>query len=775
MPIANDALNYTVDPAWPWSMPAIGVPALLICAGVLVGLTIWTYVGVRGARRGRVLTLVALRLAALLLACLAVLRPSLAFQDEQHTPSTLLIVVDGSESMTIQDQYNNMSRWDYLRRLLRDCEPQFRKLRDEHNITVVLSRFAGEVGEYDPEGKADGKRTDFGEMLHTLFERHASERNLRGLLILSDGADNGARYSALPLASRWRGLPCPIDTFAFGQTTTTSQQRDLALTAINPVPSPVAIKGQLKVKGLIDAAGFALPAQVNVRLLLNGEQVTMEKKTITRPTGNEVAITCDAPATPGEIRVTLKVDPLAGELTQTNNEISTYVTVTKEGISVLYVEGKYRAWEPKYIRAALAEEPSIRLWESVRLREDDAGALKDVDPYQFGKRHYDVIIIGDVSAGRLSGGDPQILQMIYKQVVEKGAGLMMIGGYETFGNSDWDKTVLEKLLPVRMDARGQVEGRVQMVPTPDGLRHYVLRLADNEADNATIWRKLRKLEGMTRLGEPKTQAQVLAKSSTGEPMLVSEPHGAGRVLAFAGDTTWQWCNTLDGLKAHHRFWRQVIFWLAKRDEAEGNVLILPDSRRLPAGGKEGFGLKLRGKGGVEIPEKDARFDVSVIGPDQVETKVPISFEHGEARGNFWKTDVAGEYQIIARGTGIDTDGKPLENLAPARVRFLVYQDEAEMARQAADHDFLEKLANAGGGKFHLAEDLKTFLKDLAEQPLPQAKPKAKLWPDWRRTPPSRSAGDQAVALAGSGILASYLLFVVLLCLEWFLRRYWGLV
>ncbi len=54
------------------------------------------------------------------------------------------------------------------------------------------------------------------------------------------------------------------------------------------------------------------------------------------------------------MKVALKVDPLPGEISQLNNEISTYVTVTKEGISVLYVEGKFGSWEPKYIRLALA-------------------------------------------------------------------------------------------------------------------------------------------------------------------------------------------------------------------------------------------------------------------------------------------------------------------------------------------------------------------------------------------------------------------------------------
>jgi hypothetical protein len=145
------------------------------------------------------------------------------------------------------------------------------------------------------------------------------------------------------------------------------------------------------------------------------------------------------------------------------------------------------------------------------------------------------------------------------------------------------------------------------------------------------------------------------------------------------------------------------------------------------------------------------------------------------RGIFWKTDAPGEYQIVARGWGKDSDGKPLVDLPPAKAHFLVFQDDAEMARQGADHEFLEKLAAAGGGSFHQAVDLPMFLKDLAAQSTPQTRIKARPWPDWRKTPSSRSGSAQLAALTGSGILFCFLLFVTLLCAEWFLRRIWGLV
>ncbi len=84
-------------------------------------------------------------------------------------------------------------------------------------------------------------------------------------------------------------------------------------------------------------------------------------------------------------------------------------------------------------------------------------------------------------------------------------------------------------------------------------------------------------------------------------------------------------------------------------------------------------------------------------------------------------------------------------------------------RRAADHDFLAKLANAGGGKFFPAEELPRFLRDLQKLPLPQGGPKANLWPDWRRH-----------TLSGF-LLTFFLLFVALLSTEWFLRRRWGMV
>jgi uncharacterized membrane protein len=759
MSLLRNPLTFLTDPVWPWSVPYVGLLPLLGVALLLVFLTVWTYIGVAGATRLRVLRLVLLRLAALALAFLALLRPSFGFRDALHVPSTLFLVVDHSESMSIQDAFDGQSRWSALQRTLRDCEPILKQLHDEHNVEVKSIAFAGDVVDLTPDSKPDGKRTDFGEMLQTLYDRHRADPHLRGLIVLSDGADNGTRHAPLPLAAAWRSLPCPIHTVAFGKPTTSDKQSDINLVAINPEPASVPIKGELTVKGTIDALGFE-NAKVRVQVLFDDQEVAAKDETLLLTTGNEVKVKCTAPAKPGEIKVTLRVQPLPGEVSEANNAISTFVTVTKEGVSVLLVD-KLRSWEPQAICDVLRGEPNIRLY-TVWLQGNQPLKAGQLDLFQFARQHYDVIILGDVSADRLREGNADTLKTIYQMVNEKGTGLLMMGGFDSFGPS-WHNTPIEKLLPVELEATAnQVEGSVKMVPTERGLAHYLLRLDDRAAENKKVWDNLWTLNGYTRLGPTKKGATVLAAvgdAQTGAPLLVGQQYGEGRTLAFGGDTTNKWKQDPEGVHHHARFWKQIVLWLAKQEEAEGHVLVKPDTRRLAWGSKFGFSMHLRGKGGNDVPE--AHFEAKVLDPQGGETPVLSVRDQNEDRGTFLKTDEPGEYRVVVKGEGKDADGQPVSGEATAR--FLVYRDDAETARRAADHDFLKKLAATGGGQFLRPEDLARFLKELQNQPLPQSKPHQAVWPDWKRSTLS------------SFLVVFFLLFVAVLSLEWFLRRRWGLV
>ncbi len=218
----------------------------------------------------------------------------------------------------------------------------------------------------------------------------------------------------------------------------------------------------------------------------------------------------------------------------------------------------------------------------------------------------------------------------------------------------------------------------------------------------------------------------------------------------------------------------MILWLAHREDADGNVRVMPDVRRVAAGGhnRVGFTVEARGKGGLLVP--DAVFKVKVIGPNKEEFEVAIAQEDGKERGYFWKTDKAGDYQIEVQG--FSKDGK--ENLGLGKAKFLAYAEDLENQRPAADHEFLRKLAAAGGGTAYLGgEDrMVEFLETLLGQPLLPTRGRAEEWPDWKLDPgPDAGFGDQVAAFWASGLLACFVLFVAFLCAEWYLRRRWGMV
>jgi uncharacterized membrane protein len=777
-----------LDPAWPRPLAWLGWTGVLVAGLILAGLTVWTYAGQRGTTAGRVLAVLALRLGALLVACLVLLRPSFADREQAVLPSKLLFLIDSSASMNMTDEFNGQKRWDAARNLLEApaVAKRLRRLQNEQKVEILYYQGAEDVRKFDPKGQATGKRTDVGQWLRSLLKVHGGEQNLRGLAILSDGADNGTRFPALEEAARWRGVPCPISTFALGSPTSDPTQRDIAVTAIHPDPQVVPVKNKLTVKAMVNAPG--LEGQlVTVRLLIDNKEVSARKVRLPHTRDNEVVAGEYRPEKPREIKVTVKIDPVNDEVTAANNEMSTYVTVTNEGVSVLWVEGKMR-YEPVFaIREALARDKRFSVFYTVRL-PDGRDPAEAEDWFNFKNKHYDVIVIGDIPAKRFAGGrEEEVFGQIEKLVTERGTGLLMLGGYDTFANGKggWagEKcAALQRILPVTLDDSGQVNEKVRVEPTKEGVA-YVLRLAEDDKKLDQIWQKaFERLDGMAKIGTKRPDADVFARAKGNGvdlPILVARTSGAGRTMAFGGDTTWKaWRRTEEAVQPYERFWKQVVLWLAKREEASGNTYVIPDTRRVAAGNNNpvGFTVGVRGKGGVPLP--DAKFTVRVEGPDGQKTAVETAPEGGQQRGYFYRTNEPGDYTIWVKASGKDTDGKDLDE-KEEKARFICYAQDLENLRTAADHGFLKKLAGEGGGTAYLGKEdkLTEFLDRLLSEPLLPSRSRADVWPDWRRAPLTKPApvGEQVEALWVSGLLLTFVLFVTFVSLEWYLRRRWGMV
>jgi uncharacterized membrane protein len=778
--------HVVTNPAWrPFTEADLpGYVILLACAAALVGLTIWTYTGSAASTPKRIGTLIALRLGALLLAILLALRPAAAITEIPKLPSTLIIVVDASESMSVKDEAN-FTRWEVVRKALDRCGPVLDQMRDDQQTTIYVYHFSKD---FDPDRdkltddvKPEGKRTDFGTMLSKLYDRHQGENLLRGLIIVSDGADNGVAKPALPEATRWRGLGCPVYCFAVGGPTSTDM-KDIGFTSINPDPSPVAIKAELKVRAKLNAPGFAGQRGVRIELTVEGTEPKYQDFDLPKETDNEIEMTTKAPDTPGEVKVRMKImNPPPGQATTENDQIETFLTVTREGVRVLVISKLGN--ELTAIRRALATDKRFDYVEAIRSSEAP-GTRDEAKAFDVREGRYDVIILGDVGPAMLTSVRGTILNEIRDLVVQKGVGFMMTGGAYSLGGTagvpgatGWTGTPIAELLPVTLPPKppDEVKEPIAMIPTEEGLQHYLLRFNADKKKNLEAWDLLNgqtKLQGYSVLGDRLQQAEILARVNdkvNGPPLLVRVDRGdKGRVLAFGAADTWRWSNTPETAPLLTRFWKQTVLWLAHQDELEGNVFVRPEFRRLVAGGRQNVRMGVRDKRGDEIPEAEIRYQVLGPGeqPDQNKAKRAERDPKGGGRTSF-EARVPGEYRVVAWGKATTPDGETIEDSAIAR--YVVYPDVSdEMLRPAANPEFLLALQNTANGTAvdvvpRAEPGLSKKLTEMRDDPPKISAPKPKPYPDWRRD-------KQKWFLP-----AVLILFVAVLGLEWGLRRAWGMV
>jgi uncharacterized membrane protein len=709
--------------------------------------------------------LVALRLASIALVILAMLQPTLVWTTVTRRPATLLVLADSSRSMQVADVVGNKTRWQALRAALADAWPGLTDMDDE--LEIKLYTFDSQAHERDVSlGKPDlpetpdGDQTALGFVLDEVLRREAGKR-IAAVVVLSDGAQRAAPGKDLPPqtpARRLADLGNPLFAVPFGQSRSLDQTRDVALSELR-ANQVVFVKNPLEVGGLAQMTGL-VNQDVPVQLLVETAPGKMEVVAATTlradAAGRKLPINLEyIPPTAGEIKVTLKALGQPGELVTTNNELSTFVSVLDGGLNVLYLNGAILP-EQNFLRRSLDASPDINVdYQFLNARKPQTKPTDLIERFKPGK--YNVYILGDLDSTAFTTDELTAL----RTAVEKGAGLIMLGGLHSFGAGGYGQTPLADVLPIKIDFTERQNfdepirtdlhlpenPKPRMRPTQLGSSRSPMLLAPAK-QNAAAWEELPPLDGANRFAGIKPGAGVLAETTDGKPLLVAQEFGAGRVLAFAGDSTWHW--VMSGHEtAHKRFWRQVVLWLARKDDAtSGSVWVNLDQRRFAPGGRVEFTAGAKTAEGEPVP--DVRIDAVVVRPDGTKVPVRMRSEGGETAGTFTDALPAGDYTLQVTATA------GTQNLGEARARFLVYEQDLELDNPAADRGALEGLAAMTGGKTLAPEQLPLLIEQIRKQLHDlevETQIKETLWDNW----------------------PFFLLLVGVLGLEWFLRKKWGLV
>jgi len=759
-----------------WTLEPIGGPWFV--AAVAAALASLLAVGstTRFTSRRKRFTLGLLRCVTLLLLLFMMLRPAIEYRTTQRLPGSLIVLADQSRSMQVTDSLDNASRWDALRKALANSADKFSELAAAWDLHAYAfgertRPVEFEDGRFDLPEEADASQSAIGAALDDVLASHQQQR-IVGVLLLSDGAQRAfAPRDLLPqlVVRRMAADSLPLYTFAFGQPSL-GERPDLRLSDLL-INDAVFVDTPAEAKGMLAVNGYANQT-FNVQLLwedANGEMQAVDTRRITVEPGRRrypIALSY-TPQESGEYKVTLRVESPEGELVTANNLQSTFVSVLKGGVKVLYLVGSQRIGggpdeEPYFVRRALSGFPDLNVQYRLLTYHSPEFDLRE----QLRDAKYDVFLLGNVDVTALDNRAWRDMA----EYVDNGAGLGMLGGFHSFGPGGFRESPLRDVLPIEMDRTERqqfdepirtdvhVPGPLQVVPVvwgggQDAQVHPILRLSENAADTQ-VWSDLPTLTGANRFSRLrlKPTAVVVAEANDAQrtPLLVVSTYGAGRTAALAVDSTWLW--QLGGRgDVHRRFWRQLVLWLARKDDTAGRrVWVRLDQRRYQQGARVNFSLGASNEQGEPIVT--AEYEARVEKPDGTVESVRVVPGAENPTASFADTSAPGDYRVTVQAS---QGGQPLGDAA---ARFSVSDQDIELDQPAAEPTFLSALARMtadAGGAGLAPEELPSVLDQLQNKTNEFEEEiirRITLWDTW----------------------PTLLAFVGLLSTEWFLRKRWGM-
>ncbi|HRE99336.1 MAG TPA: glutamine amidotransferase [Pirellulaceae bacterium] len=751
-----------------WTLePVAPVWIIVLVTGLGLGL-----LAVRSTHRplalGPTRTLGAIRIGLILMMAVAMLRPGCVRTVQRPQRVTVAVAMDVSRSMELPHEAGGVSRREKLAEAIRENAELWRRISERFELKAFV--YDGELREASvvdgvpalPES-SDGAQTDHGQTLDRLAEQLRGDR-VAALLLMGDGVQN-ADFPRVELPRALREieqLQAPLFAVPFGRTGADEAFVDVAVTNL-PDQYAVFVKNSLTVRATVRARGFVnrtLPVRL-IRIDASGaeEIVGTAEVTPTKP-DDELPVELNyAPQEPGEYRLVVRADVQPREVVERNNELTAFLTVHDGGLKVLYLEGRLDL-EQRYLRRSLAASQDLQvdfLWIDHRDRSrwplDLTSALSDPS--------YDVVILGDLDSRALhrEGATDGNLKVLADRV-EKGMGLVTLGGRHALGPGRYQRTPLADVLPIRIN---EFEAQDFDAPLNGALHldrelslrvresHFLTRLGGDDDEQA--WRSLPDLLGANRIAGLKSSSRVLLETDREEPILVVGSAG-GRVAVFAGDTTWRWW-TFGRSETHRRFWRQMVLWAAGLDSLGRDAIVVDlDRRRFVQGSPVTAEIGARTAAGDPLP--DATLQARLIGPDGTsDLTVPSVGALRAIEVSPELLTAPGDYALEVSAA---FDGN---DLGSRRVEFVLFDDDREKGVAAADPEQLARIAAAtreAGGDLVAPERLRDRLEQIAESPI---ETEIEIPQRWR-------LGD-TTADAALFVLS----FVGLWATEWGLRRRWG--
>jgi uncharacterized membrane protein len=745
-----------------------GSPQWFAYAGALAGLAavvlLWSYARAPGrpAVRLAAATLKAIGFSALLL-CLV--EPLLTGSKPRRGANAFVILADNSQSMLIRDGQQASTRGEWLRDRLGKETPW--KTRLEQDFDVRRYAFDSHLRAVDGFDSLtfDGVGSSLTTALQSLSKRFRG-LPIAGVLVFTDGSrtDTGELdWSQLPpvypVIPPSGGVARDIGVLGVSISQTNFESAPVVLRAD---VSATGYSGKSIVAVITDDAGKDVERQ-EARLTRDDKPLSFRFQF--RPENKGLSFyRVRAFALDEEQRQKGSGgDPSAGEQTSANN--SRLVVVDQGGgpYRVLYVGGR-PDWEFKFLRRALDAEDQVDFVGLIRIARRQpkfdfrSARSGSTNPFYDGFDHSDpeaaeradqpvLVRFGTRDADELRDGFPKAAEELYAYhaivlddlessfftpdqlallrnfVSQRGGGLLMLGGPDSFAEGKYDRTPVGDLLPVYLDRPTPAEGNAEfrLVLTREGwLQPWVrLRKTEDEED-----KRLTEMSSFWTLNQSRgikpgavILSEVRDQSGRTAPALVSQPFGKGRVAALLIGQLWRWgLRRADPADSDlERAWRQTIRWLVADVPARVEVSARPKAdMNSPA-----VDLRVRVRDAEYRPLDNAKVVLKITLPDGEDLTLDAEPDGREA-GTYAATYVTrqpGPYRVMA--TAAAPDGAAI---GQREAGWAAQPAADEFARLQPDQEWLESIAARTKGEVVDGDRLASFVSSLSSRDAPITEP-----------------------------------------------------
>ena len=711
-------------------------------------------------------SLITLRSVVLLLLLFCLLRPVVTTEQVVPQESYLAVLIDDSQSMSIEDVSAGRSRADAVAQLLYEGGGILEPLADSFQVRTF--RFDKDTQRVtDSAGlSAAGTASSIDQALEYI-DQQLSGLALGGILLLSDGADNEG-VDPVPRAESFGARQIPVFTVGVGQ---------------EQIPRDVGIVDVAAAKTVLEGSVFTVDVALSNQgyagrdvglTVFDGDTLVSTERVLLGPDSSTRRFSIElTPEREEAILYRLEVEEQDGEIVLQNNHYSFLVdNSAKPALDILYVDGHPRN-EYKFIRRAVEEDTSLRLATYLQTGPGKFYRQGIKTPLELSRGfpermdelyQYEAIILGDVDKDFFTDGQ---LTMLQDFVAERGGGLLVAGMIDDL----FLDTPLADILPVSLVssnllpqplrggiARGNHPTGQLFTPqlTTAGEYSELLRLDSDDSENLRRWSEMPQLQGIYVTGRAKPGATVLMEHPLLQfqnqrlPLIATQRYGSGRSMSITSASTWRWQMMMPAEdQSHERIWRQVLRWLAV--SALERVTIEFDREFYHVGDQVNVTATVR--------------DINYLADNNASVWMHMSDPEGGAIDNAmeWDIDRDGVYRSSFE---VQTEGvfNLLVDVASAageadrsdterNAAFVVTPSLREFSSAGRDTALLERVAAASGGRYYNLEQTGQLATDITYTPNAYSKEvQEDLW-------------DTPLLL---------MLLILLLCADWMLRRFKGL-